>query len=50
MTLTAGHPVLSISGIGGVRIEDTFHITSDGPVALTVYLTEMQTNLARDVR
>ncbi len=37
MTLTAGHSVLSVPGIGGVRIEDTFHITPDGPIALTVY-------------
>lgn len=42
MTLTAGHSVLSVPGIGGVRIEDTFQITADGPVALTVYPTEME--------
>lgn len=28
MTLTVGHSVLSVPGIGGVRIEDTFHLNN----------------------
>jgi len=35
MTLTVGHSVLSVPGVGGVRIEDTFHLSPEGPVALT---------------
>lgn len=35
MTVTAGHSVFSVPGIGGVRLEDTFQISADGPVALT---------------
>ncbi len=42
MTLTAGHPVLSVPGIGGVRLEDTFSITADGPVALTDFPQELE--------
>ncbi|RMF93283.1 MAG: aminopeptidase P family protein, partial [Nitrospinota bacterium] len=41
MTLTVGHSVLSIPGIGGVRLEDTFHITADGPQALTTFPAEL---------
>ena len=36
MTLTVGHSVLSVPGVGGVRIEDTFRLASDGPERLTV--------------
>ena len=35
MTVTVGHSVLSIQGVGGVRIEDTFFLGDDGPVQLT---------------
>jgi Xaa-Pro aminopeptidase len=35
MTLTAGHSVFAIPGYGGVRVEDTYHLTESGPVALT---------------
>jgi Xaa-Pro aminopeptidase len=35
MTLTAGHTVLSVPGLGGVRLEDTFHVTSAGATPLT---------------
>jgi Xaa-Pro aminopeptidase len=35
MTVTVGHSVLSVPGIGGVRIEDTFHLKEDGPELLT---------------
>lgn len=41
MTLTVGHSVLSVPGVGGVRIEDTFYITPDGPIALTTFPTEL---------
>jgi Xaa-Pro aminopeptidase len=43
MALTAGHSVLSVPGLGGVRIEDTFHISADGPVPLTDYPVELTT-------
>ena len=36
MTLTVGHSVLSVPGVGGVRIEDTFHLKADGAERLTV--------------
>ncbi len=36
MTATVGHSVLSVPGVGGVRIEDTFHLTGDGAEPLTV--------------
>lgn len=35
MVLAAGHPTLSVPGIGGVRVEDTVHLTEEGPVYLT---------------
>ena len=41
MTLTVGHSVLSVPGVGGVRIEDTFYIKSDGPEALTTFPAEL---------
>jgi Xaa-Pro aminopeptidase len=37
MTVTLGHSVLAVPGIGGVRFEDTFHLTDSGPVPLTRY-------------
>ena len=37
MTVTVGHSVLSVPGVGGVRIEDTFHLTDEGPERLTAY-------------
>ena len=36
MTLTVGHSVLSVPGVGGVRIEDTFYLNEGGPEPLTV--------------
>ena len=35
MTLTVGHSVLSVPGIGGVRFEDTFHLKNGQPQQLT---------------
>ena len=35
MTLTVGHSVLSVPGIGGVRLEDTFHLNNGLPQPLT---------------
>ncbi len=35
MTLTVGHSVLSVPDIGGVRLEDTFHLKNDRPQLLT---------------
>ena len=35
MVVTVGHSVLSVPGVGGVRIEDTFHLKSDQPERLT---------------
>lgn len=37
MTITAGHSVLSVPGVGGVRIEDTFLLNLDGAERLTTY-------------
>jgi Xaa-Pro aminopeptidase len=37
MTVTIGHPVLAIPGFGGVRFEDVYRVTADGPVALFDY-------------
>ena len=36
MTLTVGHSVMSVPGIGGVRIEDTFFLKEDGVERLTL--------------
>lgn len=41
MTLTVGHSVLSVPRVGGVRLEDTFHLSSDGPIALTRFPREL---------
>ena len=35
MTVTVGHSVLSVPGVGGVRIEDTYLLNEDGPERLT---------------
>ena len=37
MTVTIGHPVLAIPGFGGVRFEDVYRLTSDGPQPLSEY-------------
>ena len=42
MTVTAGHPVLSVPGIGGVRLEDTFHISSGVAKPLTDFPLELE--------
>lgn len=41
MTFTVGHPVLSVPKIGGVRIEDTLLVTSEGSIPLTQYPKEL---------
>jgi Xaa-Pro aminopeptidase len=41
MTLTAGHSVLSVPGIGGVRLEDTYLITAHGAEPLTRFRTDL---------
>ncbi len=42
MTITVGHPVLSVPGTGGVRLEDTFHISSGVANPLTVFPSELE--------
>jgi Xaa-Pro aminopeptidase len=37
MTLTVGHSVLSVPGVGGVRLEDTFYVSGEGAAPLTEY-------------
>lgn len=37
MTLTVGHSVLSVPGVGGVRLEDTFYVSGEGADPLTDY-------------
>lgn len=37
MTITAGHPVLAVPGIGGVRLEDTGLVTAVGWQGITDY-------------
>ena len=41
MTVTVGHPVLSVPGTGGVRLEDTFHISEGKAHPLTVFPSEL---------
>ena len=42
MVLTIGHAVLSVPGVGGVRVEDTYHILPDGPVSLTPFPVDLR--------
>ncbi len=42
MTVTVGHPVLSVPGVGGVRLEDTFHISEGAAQPLTNFRTDFQ--------
>jgi Xaa-Pro aminopeptidase len=35
MTLAAGHPILSLPGVGGVRVEDTLYLADEGVEVLT---------------
>jgi Xaa-Pro aminopeptidase len=41
MVLTVGHTVLSVPGVGGVRLEDTYHVSPQGLVPLTDFPTEL---------
>ena len=41
MTVTVGHPVLSVPGTGGVRLEDTFYISEGKAHPLTVFPSEL---------
>ena len=43
MVLTAGHSVLSVPGIGGVRIEDTYRLTKSGAEAITTFAQDLIT-------
>jgi Xaa-Pro dipeptidase len=45
MVLTVGHAVLSVPGVGGVRLEDTYHILRDGPVPLTDFPIGLQVGI-----
>jgi Xaa-Pro aminopeptidase len=40
MTLTIGHTVLALPGVGGVRNEDVYRVTSDGCEILIEYQTD----------
>jgi Xaa-Pro aminopeptidase len=40
MTLTIGHTILAIPGVGGVRHEDVYRVTSDGGEVLWPYPIE----------
>jgi len=41
MLLTAGHSILSVPGVGGVRMEDVYLIHSDGPELLTPFSDDL---------
>jgi Xaa-Pro aminopeptidase len=41
MTVTVGHPVLSVPGTGGARLEDTFHVSSDATKPITNFALEL---------
>jgi Xaa-Pro aminopeptidase len=49
MTVTVGHPVLSVPGTGGVRLEDTFHISSGVAKPLTVFPSELSLSNESDM-
>jgi Xaa-Pro aminopeptidase len=40
MTLTIGHTILAVPGVGGVRNEDVYRVTSDGCEILVEYETD----------
>ncbi len=40
MTVTVGHTILAIPGLGGVRLEDVYRVTPAGGVALWPYPTD----------
>jgi Xaa-Pro aminopeptidase len=40
MTLTIGHTILAVPGIGGVRNEDVYLVTSDGAEILVDYAVD----------
>lgn len=42
MVLTVGHSVLSVPGVGGVRLEDTYRISEAGALELTQYPVELR--------
>jgi Xaa-Pro aminopeptidase len=42
MTVTVGHTILAIPGIGGVRFEDVYRVTQDGGEALHDYPMDSQ--------
>ncbi|MCG9126571.1 aminopeptidase P family protein [Candidatus Poribacteria bacterium] len=44
MVMTVGHPVLSVPGTGGVRLEDTFHIKSNETIPITEFPSELELN------
>ncbi len=44
MALTVGHSVLSVPGVGGVRLEDTFQVLADGVARLTDFPTALSLN------
>ena len=50
MTLTVGHSVLSVPGVGGVRIEDTFHLKEGSVEPLTVFESSFELPADRIVR
>ena len=41
MTVTVGHPVLSVPGTGGARLEDTFHVMSYATKPITNFPSEL---------
>ncbi len=44
MTVTIGHTVLAIPGVGGVRLEDVYRVTPTGGEALHPYSTDSATS------
>ncbi len=42
MVLTIGHAVLSVPGVGGVRVEDTYLLLPEGPVPLTQFPVDLR--------